>query len=125
MLALLFSCSEDVWKPSGSPASTARSIIDDAKFSYHTKFNGFYHYGDFLSNPHWDKYFLLCDNDTVISLGIPFEDVGKYTRSYLIANQLKSNDSLFYYIRIIKKERKGSRDKSKRRTGQAVVSHKL
>lgn len=82
-----------------------KTILNDAKFSYHTKFNKFHHYHDFLSSPQWNDFFVLVDNDTVLSLAIPFEDVGKMTRSYLVANRLKANDSLFYYVQIVKKKK--------------------
>ena len=85
-----------------------KTILNDAKFSYHTKFNKFHHYHDFLSSPQWNDFFVLVDNDTVLSLAIPFEDVGKMTRSYLVANRLKANDSLFYYVQIVKKKKERS-----------------
>ena len=117
LLPLCFACSEEMPTDASSLADETKTILNDAKFSYHTKFNKFHHYHDFLSSPRWNDFFVLVDNDTVLSLAIPFEDVGKVTRSYLVANRLKANDSLFYYVQIVKKKKSGrarsaSRDNS-------------
>jgi len=111
IFAILFSCSKDIAESyEDNTIDNIKSIVNNAKFDYHTKFNKLYHYSDFLSEPQWDNYEVLNGSDSIISIVIPFEDVGKRTRSFLVVSKLEGSDDLISYLRIIEKDSLQSND---------------